>query len=132
MKKSSLNTLRASYKKCLIVILTFAFMPFSVFAAGPDCTGKDRWPTSMAFAYLKNAGLTDNERLDFSKTKTIRLASEKIGKNLYRQVHHIIFKEKSGKKIEVITINEASNSECSMGGLEAFIVSSHLGDTKRW
>ncbi len=81
----------------------------------------------MAFVKLKNAGITSNESLDFNKTKTIRLASENIGDNLYIQIHFIVFIEKSGKKIEVITKNMASNEECSMSGVEVFIVSKVLG-----
>lgn len=68
----------------------------------------------MAFVHLKNSRLTDIDLVDFTKTKTERLASEKIGKDLYRQVHHVVFTEKSGKTIEVITSNDASNAECSM------------------
>ncbi len=93
----------------------------------PECSGVERWATSMAFVKLKNAGITSNESLDFNKTKTIRLASENIGDNLYIQIHFIVFIEKSGKKIEVITKNMASNEECSMSGVEVFIVSKVLG-----
>lgn len=32
----------------------------------------------MAFAQLKNAGLVKNKDLEFSKTKTVRLASEEL------------------------------------------------------
>lgn len=85
----------------------------------------------MAFGYLKDAGLTDNHKLDFTKTKTVRLASEKIGKDLYHQIHYITFIEKSGNKIEVITINDASNEECSMSGVDVFVTSHHLGDYTR-
>ena len=84
----------------------------------------------MAFVHLRNAGLTENEKLDFSKTKTTRLASEQIGKDLYRQVHLVTFIEKSGKTIEVITRNDASNEECSMSGVEVYVVSNRLGGTK--
>jgi hypothetical protein len=82
----------------------------------------------MAFVHLKNAGLTDNNKLDFAKTKTIRFASEKIGENLYRQVHYIVFTEKSGNTIEVITVNEASNEECSMSAVDVFVIREHLGN----
>jgi hypothetical protein len=51
---------------------------------GPDCSGS--WPTNMTFVHLKNAGLADNNSIDFSKTKTVRLASEKTGKDLWHQV----------------------------------------------
>ena len=40
-----------------------------VFAGSPDCAGPERWPTSMAFGSLKNAGITNNDELDFAKTK---------------------------------------------------------------
>ncbi len=113
--------------KLLIVSILLVLSPSLAVAGNPDCAGVDRWPTKMAFVHLKNVGLTDNNRLDFTKTKTIRLASEKIGDNLYRQVHHIIFTEKSGHKIETITINNASNEECSMSDVDVFVVSQHLG-----
>ena len=99
-------------------------------SAGPDCSNVNGWTTSIAFGHLKNAGLTDNDRLDFSKTRTIRLASERIGDDLYRQVHRVTFTEKSGTTLEVITVNDASNDECSMSGVDAYVVSKHLGETK--
>lgn len=114
--------------KLLIAITLLFLFPSLAFSKDPDCTGVKRWPTKMAFVHLKNAGLTDNNKLDFSKTKTIRLASEKIGNDLYRQIHHITFTEKSGNKIEVIASNEASNEECSMSGVDVFVVSQHLGN----
>jgi hypothetical protein len=81
----------------------------------------------MAFVHLKNAGLTDNDKLDFTKTKTVRLASEKVGKDLYHQVHFVVFTEKAGGTIEVVTNNDASNEECSMSGVEVYVVSKRLG-----
>ncbi|MBL1259768.1 MAG: hypothetical protein COB33_004445 [Thiotrichaceae bacterium] len=89
----------------------------------PECSGVERWATNMAFVKLKNAGITSNESLDFHKTKTTRLASENIGNNLYTQIHFIVFTEKSGKKIEVVTKNMASNEECSMSDVEVFVIS---------
>jgi hypothetical protein len=99
----------------------------SAYAKNPDCTGTERWPASMAFVHLKNAGMTDNYRIDFSKTRVVRLASEKIGKDLYRQVHRVTFTEKAGDVIEVITLNDASSEECSMSGVQVFVVSKRLG-----
>ena len=97
-------------------------------AEAPDCSGPEGWPTAMAFVHLKNAGITNNEELDFDKVKTIRLASEKIGKDLYRQIHLVTFTKKSGETIQVITNNDASNEECSMSGVEVYLVSKHLGE----
>ncbi len=112
------------------VAAIFLISATSVAAADkhPDCAGVGRWATSMAFVHLKNARLTDNDLVDFSKTKTDRLASQRIGKDLYRQIHHVVFTEKSGKTIEVITSNDASNAECSMSGVRVFLVSQQLGD----
>ena len=70
----------------------------------PDCRGKEQWPAKMAFVYLKNSLLTSNKKIDFSKTKIVRIASEKVGvdkynnENLHRQVHHITFYENTEKK----------------------------------
>ncbi len=82
----------------------------------------------MAFVELKNAGITTNDELDFDKTRTVRLASEKIGKDLYRQIHLVTFTQKSGETIKVITNNDASNEECSMSSVEVYIISTHLGE----
>ena len=48
-------------------------------AADPDCAGVERWPTAMAFVHLKNAGVTDNDRMDFTKTKTVRTRRSTAG-----------------------------------------------------
>lgn len=92
----------------------------------PNCSGIEGWAASMAFIHLKNIGLLDNYTVDFIKTKIKRLASEKIGENLYVQIHFIVFTEKSGKKIQVITKNEASNDECSMSQVEVFVINNIL------
>jgi hypothetical protein len=113
--------------RVLMLIASLLLLPACATAKDPDCAGVDRWPTSMAFAKLKNAGITDNDKLDFSKTKTKRLASEKIGKNLYRQVHQVTFIEKSGSLIEVITVNDAADDECSMGDVDAYLIAKRLG-----
>ncbi|HET9836845.1 MAG TPA: hypothetical protein VFR84_01335 [Candidatus Angelobacter sp.] len=95
---------------------------------GPDCGGG--WPTNMAFGQLKNAGLLENSSIDFSKTKTVRLASEKIGKDLWRQVYDVQFTKNSGELVEAIAVHNASSEECSMSGVEVFVVSKHLNPAK--
>ena len=97
-------------------------------AKTPDCSGIENWPTSMAFVHMKNAGITDNNRLDFTKTKTIRLVSEKIGIDLYRQIHLVTYMQKDGRPLVSITISDASHEECSMGNVQVFVVSQQLGD----
>lgn len=107
-----------------VAALTLA-LPALCSAASPmQCAS---WPTNMAEVHLKNAGITDPTQLDESKTRAVRLASEKIGKDLYRDVYDITFYEKSGTAIEVITSSKASSSECSMSGVDVYVVSKKIG-----
>jgi len=64
--------------------------------------------------------------LDFSKTKTVRVASQKIGKDLWHQVYQVTFTKTSGETLEAIVVHDASTEECSMTGVEVFVVSKHL------
>src|SRR4051812_315484 len=91
-------------------------------AYAPDCTGAERWPTMIAPAHLKEAGIPDIHQLDLQKTTIIRLASEQIGKDVFRQVHHVTFKERSGGTIEVIAVNKASSEKCSISDGDVFVV----------
>jgi hypothetical protein len=96
-------------------------------AGSPDCGGPNGWAARIALARLQNAGLILMES-DFPTTKVVRLASEKIGKDLYRQIHKVTFANNSGATIEVISMNDASHVECSMSGVEVFVVSHDLGN----
>ena len=91
---------------------------------GPDCSGG--WPTNMAQATLKNAGLLKNMEIDFTKTKTTRLASENVGKNLWHQVYFVTFFKRSGDKIQAVVVHDASIEECSMTGVQVYVVSKLL------
>ncbi len=82
----------------------------------------------MAFTHLKNAGMTDNELVNWSETQVVRLASEQIGEDLHRQVHEITFAERDGRTITTITVNDASSEECSMSGVKVFVVEKQLGE----
>jgi len=108
------------FMKIHILRILFLSLILIIPASGqsPDYTGIDYWPTAMAFVHLKNAGITTNDKIDFTKTKTVRLASEKIAKDLYRQIHRVVFTEKSGKTIDVITINNVSREEGSMSTVQ--------------
>jgi hypothetical protein len=119
-----------------ILLFVILIAALSVFAQtqpekthGPDCSGG--WPTDMAFVHLKNAGLVDNESIDFSKTKTLRLASENAGKDLWHQVYQVTFIKKSGAVLEAIAVHDASQEECSMSGVEVFVVSQHLNPERK-
>lgn len=111
--------------KALLLLFLALPVAHSPQASSPDCAS---WPTSMAMVHLKNAGITDPTKLDEQRTRATLLASEKVGKDLHRQVHDITFHEKAGDgMIEVITSSQASSVECSMGPVDVFVVSRHLG-----
>jgi hypothetical protein len=103
----------------------------AVGADGKDlgCSGPDNWAPNMAFVHLKNAGLVDNESVNFEKTRVTLLAQQKLDKDLYRQIHRVTFALKAGGTIEVITNNNASSEECSISGVQVFVVSRRLGDS---
>lgn len=109
-------------KRWLLALSTA--VPALCFAASPQCAN---WPVSMALVHLKNAGMIDPARLDEAKTRAVKLASEKIGKDLYREVYDITFDEKTGREVRVITSSEASSQECSMSGVDVYVVSRKLG-----
>jgi hypothetical protein len=81
----------------------------------------------MALVHLKNAGLIDIPSVIEAQTRAVRLASEKIGKDLHRQVYDITFYTKDGKTIEVITNSRASSEECSMSAVDVYVVSKKIG-----
>ena len=93
------------------------------FAATPNCDGPRDWPALMALSHLKDAGIASYERLDFSKTRVLRLASEQKGTRLHRQLHLVAFADKSGQIIHVITSNDASEELCSEGAVDVFLIS---------
>jgi hypothetical protein len=133
MRYLTLGTTGMAQMRRLFILLELALSiatPVAAIAGNPNCSGTDNWATDMAFVHLKNAGLIHNEVTDFTKTRTVRIASEMIGKDLYRQVHDITFTEKSGNTIEVITVNDASHQECSMSGVQVYVISRKLGGLK--
>lgn len=109
-------------KKFVFALLLVA--PALGLVKAPDCAS---WPTNMALVHLKNAGVTDPTKVDESKTKAILLASEKVGKDLYRQIYEITFQERAGGTIQVVTNSEASSEECSMSGVDVYVVARKIG-----
>ncbi|MFZ0912559.1 MAG: hypothetical protein WBQ76_15225 [Candidatus Korobacteraceae bacterium] len=110
----------------LVVSLPAASQSLSEKVHGPDCSGPGSWPTMMTLVHMKNAGMINPREIDPSKTKTVRLASEKISKDLWHQVYHVAFTMKSGEVIDAIAVHDASDGECSMSGVDVFVISKHL------
>ena len=88
--------------------------------ADPDCAGPDRWAASMTFVQLKNAGVLTNEQVDLSKTTSVQIASQKIGRDLYRQVFKVTYVRKDGAVVQSIAVSDASKEECSMSGVTVY------------
>ena len=90
-------------------------------SGAPDCAS---WPRSMAFVHLKNDGHLVRE----STARVVRLASERTGPDLFRQVHRIAFVDSAGAPLTVITVSDASHEECSMSGVQVYVVARAIGD----
>ena len=92
-------------------------------AKTPDCTGPEHWPASMAYAQLKNAGVLSSDTVNFDRVTSVRVASEKIEADLWRQVHRVRFPLKNRKVVLVLTVSDTSSEECSMGDVQIYVVS---------
>ena len=112
--------------KFLSVLMLCTFPAYAA-AEIPDCSGPDHWPANEAFVYMKNAGIVTNDQVDFKKTTSKKLSYEKIGKDLYRQVHLVTFERKDRKLLQAIVWSDASSEECSMGNAQVFVISQTLG-----
>jgi protein-disulfide isomerase len=105
-----------------------ALLSASSALADPKCDTPESWPAAMAHVQLKNAGVLVNEDVDFSRTAVQQIASQPIGKALYRQVFKITFHLKTGKLIEVIAVSDASEEECSMSRVTVYRIAGTLPD----
>src|SRR5215475_8016598 len=94
-----------------------------VFAKDPDCGGPNHWPAAMVFAAMKNAKIVTNDQIDFNRTQATRIASEKIGPDLWRQVHLVRYFRRDGSALEAIAVSDSSQEECSMGDVQTFVIS---------
>lgn len=94
--------------------LCVALVSASSALADPNCAGPENWPAAMTHVQLKNAGALANDEVDFSRTSVQQIASQRIGKNLYREVFKIAFHLKNGRLVQAIAVSDASNAECSM------------------
>jgi hypothetical protein len=115
----------------LLLALLFSTASASAAVKAPDCSGPNQWAANMAFVYMKNAGIVTNDQLDFKKTTSVKLSYEKIGKDLYRQVHLVTYERKDRRLVQAIVWNDASLEECSMGDTQVFVISQTLGDAPK-
>ena len=111
-----------SYALAAAIMLSTA----PAFARDPDCGGPNHWPAAMVFVAMKNAKIVTNDQIDFSRTQATRIASEKIGPDLWRQVHLVRYFRRDGSALEVIAVSDSSQEECSMGDVQTFVISEKL------
>lgn len=112
----------------LVLTLAAYFFSSLAIASTPDCANKDSWPSAMTFVHLKNSGFIDSNSIDVDKTKVSRLASEKTGKETYRQIHLVQYFKRNGESISSIAVNDVSLEECSISGVDVYIVEKKIGD----
>ncbi|WP_156438201.1 MULTISPECIES: hypothetical protein [Burkholderia] len=111
---------------------TICATAFYLFASNvhAKCDDVGRLAAAIALVHLKQEGLTDNDKVDFKKTQWKQLAvqhldtPESVGNDEYRYVHDIVFTEKRGMTIEVITTSVATQHEsCAMSDTNVYVVS---------
>jgi len=90
---------------------------------GPDCSGTDRYPVMITHTELVDEGILPRDGVDWRHIINRMIASQQISKHLWRQVFHVTYPLKSGRKVEAIVVNNASYEECSEGGTQIFVVS---------
>ena len=106
--------------------LCIALLVVSPARADPKCDGPEGWPAGVTFSKLKGAGVLVNDEMDFSRTSVQQIASQRIAKDLYRQVFKITFQLKTGKLVQAIAVSDASKEECSMSGVTVYRIEDPL------
>lgn len=121
--KSLCETIHQAAEDALTELKQQAAAPTTM---APDCSGPDHWAAGTAFSALKNEGAVTNDTVDFDHVTSITVASEQIGKDLWRQVFRVTFPLRSGDRVEAIVVADASSEECSMSGGPVFLISKAL------
>ncbi len=96
---------------------------------GPDLSGS--WPTTYTLEVLKDAGLVKPEQVDATKTHTLRLASEKVGNDLWNQMYLVTFTLRNGSTIKAIAHVNASSDPDMRNGPAVYVVSKVLNPEGR-
>jgi hypothetical protein len=103
-----------------LVAAALAGLGASPASADPDCAGANHWPANMTVAQLKNAGVFRNEDIDFRRTTSDQIASERTGPDRWRQVFKVTLHRKDGGEVAAIAVSDASSGECSMGDVTVY------------
>ena len=91
-------------------------------AKAPECTSIDDLPAVIGLAQLKTWGTVSTDTIVWKDASSIRVASEQIGADAWRQVHRIKFPLKNGRLVEMVIVSEASAKDCSTGNVDILVV----------
>lgn len=117
---------------CLLLPLTSKaeMHPMNEDSSNVDC---HRWPMVMAEGWLKDI---KKVRFQLDKTTGEKIASQKIKKGLVNNIFIFRFIDDKNQEYKVITKNIASAEECSISGVEVYLVSDEnserVGDYKQY
>lgn len=81
----------------------------------------------MAVTYLQNDGLVLRGGVDSKSVQSTLLSIQPLGKGLYSQIWQLIITPNDAAPITVITRNTFSTEECSLSGVDVWVVKKHLG-----
>lgn len=128
---------------CLICLLWMAGSqaPLAAERTHPDCTGSDRWPAAIGGTRLRELGLSDkaggHDRVEGERIASQALPPERAPgageRELFRQVRKITIRD-GEKTFVAITVNDASQQECSESGVDVFFIAVECparGDCRR-
>lgn len=92
-----------------------------------QCSQVGKWADAVTQVKLKNSGILGEDTIDKDRISISLIAEEKVDDLLYKQVHLITYHTKNEeKKIEVISVNMASKEECSMSGVDVYVISQSI------
>jgi hypothetical protein len=93
---------------------------------GPDCSGPEHYPASVAFGAMKNERLLTNYNVLWKQVRSRTIASQQIGKNLWRQVFKVTYPLTTGRSVQAVVVEEVSTDECSMSEPQIYLISKAL------
>ena len=111
--------------KKLSLLILLILCPILYFAKGPDCHNH---ALNKAKEWLQSSNIVEIENLNQSKLRITLLASEQKSKGLYTQIYHFVLYDNQNKSYEVITKNEDSDKECSIGNVDSYLVAKRQVD----
>jgi hypothetical protein len=80
----------------------------------------------MTLGVLQHARLIDEGQIDRASTSTMRISSERVGRNLWHQAYFVRYKLKIGRTIQAIAVVDASPIADMRSGPIVYVISQVL------